>query len=676
MKSMSIPGISGNPLWQRWIKHLVGLILISVVSVSIAYQSRLPTKIDLARGNLLLTQGFFGPDKDAQHTFRWTGRDACIRFMNIGKATPILLYMRTNALRYQDQVYMTTITVNGTLVGSITRAGWRDWSFLITDTVSLRPEELVVGFHSAGFVLSELYPTSIDTRELGIAVHRVEIRPQWVPPNTLQDWLALLTIPSPGQLVFAMTLAVGLYWVSRILGASARLAFFSGCVIILLIAIQTAFFRLAQLEVVLLAVFVTGMVTAVRGWVGSRVGTQSQMPRRPSITALTYLKIGSVPRAIARVGVGMLLMWYVMLGIRTELNFLSVIPVPQGLLSDFNTSYLRAFQRAVAGDDPYDIRGHSPYRFIYPPPALFVIALFANIFPEELRVAMFLAVHLALLALILVGIARRYGYSLNHIWWWFPLAFAYAPLLELVHIGQINLISVFGIFLMFIYQGTAPAVAGVGMSLAILTKVTPGFFLLYLASGRSWHAISWSLVILTGALILTDLYFGWSIFSTYVDVFRNLLGEFVGTSLSLVSVLVSIGWIQQSAWQDAQYWLGLYLGVVFVISAVLSFRLGQREPLFLVLGMGSVVAAHQVHYHHYVFLLIPILVWMAWSRLRPAVVAWCFIGLTLIQVDRWYWTQNLLPHLFVHLSILAILGWQIARFLKKSELSPDSPHLH
>lgn len=67
------------------------------------------------------------------------------------------------------------------------------------------------------------------------------------------------------------------------------------------------------------------------------------------------------------------------------------------------------------------------------------------------------------------------------------------------------------------------------------------------------------------------------------------------------------------------------------------------------------------------FILLPVFIWLAWSRLHPAVVLWCFLGLNIIQIDRWFLTRGLLSQLFVHMSILGILAWQIVQALRSQE---------
>jgi hypothetical protein len=115
--------------------------------------------------------------------------------------------------------------------------------------------------------------------------------------------------------------------------------------------------------------------------------------------------------------------------------------------------------------------------------------------------------------------------------------------------------------------------------------------------------------------------------------------------------------------------------VVFILSGVVTYLTRKPEPLFIILCFGLALMPNVMWYHHYVFFLLPVLVWLAWQKQHPAVVAWCFAGLALIQMDRLYSflevTNGALAHGFGHLSILFVLGWQLrqARRLSRSKLS-------
>jgi hypothetical protein len=351
---------------------------------------------------------------------------------------------------------------------------------------------------------------------------------------------------------------------------------------------------------------------------------------------------------------------YIIFGLRTEWVLLAVKPFPHYLLEDFSY-YLRAYQLAAHGGDPYQIRAIGT-GFLYPPPALLLVGVFAPISGAIPRAAAYIGVNLLLLGMMLRGLVRYYHLAFRHVWWCLVLALPFAPLLELMYIGQINLIAAFGIFLLFCYEERLPVIAGFGLSLAICLKVTPFIFVAYLLTQRRWATLGWTLAWLVVESALSALFFGWQPFVTYIGVFINLSGVIVpgdGNSQALGSLLNYHGWISIADIPSAQHILGVYLLIVFAASAVIAYRWRQREPVFLILSLGIMVAPNIMWYHHYVFILLPVFIWLAWSRFHPAVVLWCFIGLTGIQIDRWFLTRGILSQLFVHVSILGILSWQI-----------------
>lgn len=310
----------------------------------------------------------------------------------------------------------------------------------------------------------------------------------------------------------------------------------------------------------------------------------------------------------------------------------------------------------MQGSDPYALR-EIGQGFLYPPPALLIIGIFSSIASDYLRNSVYLTFNFALLALMLWSIARHYGYSWNRIWWWFPLAFGFAPTLESLHIGQINLITQFGIALLFIFGERIPFLGGAGIALATFTKVTPVAFFGFLLIHREWRAAIWGIVLIIAAFIVSAMFFGWQPIITYPDVMGDLTRWFIvgGNSQSLVVVFHSFGWIQFEAWQKVRQALTIYIAVICILSGSAALISRQRESFFIVLSFAITILPNLMWYHHFVFFLLPVFVWIASSRFHPIIIVWCLTGLLLTQVDRWYWTHGLMPHLFAHLSILAIL---------------------
>ena len=384
---------------------------------------------------------------------------------------------------------------------------------------------------------------------------------------------------------------------------------------------------------------------------------------------------GQQARRAATIALALFLAGYLLLGFTTELEQIGRKPMPDHLIEDFGF-YARAWNDARTTGDPYTVR-EIGYAFIYPPPALLIVGLYAPIASLMPRAAALITTDVVLLALTLYLVARRYGYTLEQVWWWFPLAFGFAPFLELLHLGQINVITQFGILLMFALEESAPFLGGVGLALGVVTKVTPLAFAGYLLASRKLRAIAGLAVGLAGLCLLAGLVYGWRPFVTYVDVLKSLLTTFIvdPNSQSLAALLQSHGWIGGGSLQAVQRALTVYMLVVFAASGCIAYFTREREPLFIVLSLGIMLIPNVLWYHHYVFFLLPLFVWMAWRRLHPAVVLWCLIGLAFIQVDRQYSflqsSHGLLTHGFGHASILLVLGGQVRRAIGLLKTKPD-----
>ena len=134
--------------------------------------------------------------------------------------------------------------------------------------------------------------------------------------------------------------------------------------------------------------------------------------------------------------IALYLLVYLTMGAYTELKLIELFPIPEHLLQD-QRYYNRALNAALEHRDPYANRTIGT-GYLYPPQALLIIELFSHIQPFFLRVAIHAVVNIALLGSMVYGISRYYGYSIEKVWYWYILCFGFAPFLELLHIGQIN----------------------------------------------------------------------------------------------------------------------------------------------------------------------------------------------------------------------------------------------
>jgi hypothetical protein len=87
-----------------------------------------------------------------------------------------------------------------------------------------------------------------------------------------------------------------------------------------------------------------------------------------------------------------------------------------------------------------------------------------------------------------------------------------------------------------------------------------------------------------------------------------------------------------------------------------------KEPLFILTALGMMLAPNILWYHHYVFMLLPLLVWMAWKGLDKSIVIWCCLLLLIVQIDRRVPPYGLAIHLFSNITMWIVLFGQIREF--------------
>jgi len=348
---------------------------------------------------------------------------------------------------------------------------------------------------------------------------------------------------------------------------------------------------------------------------------------------------------------------YLTAGLYTELILVQRKPLPDYLFEDYYW-YREALFRTQQGQDPYAARDIGS-GYLYPPPALLIVEAYSQIPTWQLQVSVYTVANIIFMLLMIYGIAYRYGYSISEVWWWFVIGLGFTPFVAVLHLGQINMITVFAIFLMFFWESSRPVCSGLCLSAAIITKVTPIGFLGYLLVNRNLKALAGAVIGVGVFCVAAGMRYGWGHFVTYIDVFEKLMHVFSGgiNSQSLVAKLAYYHWIADVA--KAQRILMCYMAVVCIVSVSLAFLLRKREPLFIIAGLVMTLSGNIVWYHHYVFLLLGLFVWMGYRRLRPVVTIWCLLGLFIIQIDVCSLTYGLLVHIFGHLSILAILSHQL-----------------
>ncbi len=352
------------------------------------------------------------------------------------------------------------------------------------------------------------------------------------------------------------------------------------------------------------------------------------------------------------------LLIYLSGGIYTVVQQILALPFPLSIFMDYNF-YNQALLRVLSGGDMYAVREIGP-AFLYPPPALlFVDAL--NLLPKGVfQGSFFAALDMLMLASMVTLVCKKYSVSSQKTVLALVVSLSFAPFLITAEFGQINMLTQFGLGLLFIFAISFPWLAGLGLALAIVTKVTPLFFLAYLLATKNFKALGWTVISLAGFMLLAGLRYGIQPFFTYVDVFKGMTGilPIGANSQALAARLLMAGLSANIA--IIQFGVTLYLGIVILVSAWQTFRGKKPEATFIISGLAMMLSPNILWYHHYVFFLLPFLVWMGWQRKNTAVTLWCLASMLVIQFDYFLLTGGLIVHLIGHLSILMVL-FQSAR---------------
>src|SRR5512143_2773935 len=209
-------------------KPWIGLLIITAVTLAIAYQFRAPIVLGMTSPaeELYLTRGFYPNEETFGVTYRWTSGEAQVTLPGVGGGVPLKLHLQLHELRPAPlSPKPVVISLNSHEITAFTPTNdlaAYDFDLPASD---LRGEA-VIDLRSDTFRPKDALPDSTDERDLGLFVDQIKL-----------DYGTGLIVPP--LLVYALLIAsvIGAYGLSRTIGLSTRVSWVIAAIMLITAAI-------------------------------------------------------------------------------------------------------------------------------------------------------------------------------------------------------------------------------------------------------------------------------------------------------------------------------------------------------------------------------------------------------------------------------------------------------
>ena len=216
-------------------KPWIGLLIISAVTLALAYQFRAPIVLEMASPaeELYLTRGFYPSEETFGITHRWTSGEAQATLSGVGGGVPLKLHLQLHEFRPAPLTPQpVTIALNGNPITRFTPAtdlAAYDFDLPASDWRG----DAVVDLRSDTFRPRDTLPDSTDERDLGLFVDQIKL-----------EYGSGLIVPP--LLVYALLIAgvIGAYGLSKTIGLSTRVSLVLAAIVLIAEAIGVIGFRL------------------------------------------------------------------------------------------------------------------------------------------------------------------------------------------------------------------------------------------------------------------------------------------------------------------------------------------------------------------------------------------------------------------------------------------------
>jgi hypothetical protein len=239
------------------------------------------------------------------------------------------------------------------------------------------------------------------------------------------------------------------------------------------------------------------------------------------------------------------------------------------------------------------VTGHSPYPFVYPAPAAFLMAPFGAL-PWDVAVVAFTLTLIAALVLALRLLEVRD-------WRCYALALASMPMASSIMIGTLSPLLVLGAAAAWRYRDrryvVALAIVGV-----VVTKIFLWPLVFWLLATRRFRTAATTVVLGIGVTLGSWALLGFDGLGGYVHGLQRVAGIVQETSYSLFALLRLLGISSPAAHMTVLVATIAALGTLFVVA---RGKDGDRRSFVIALGIGF-LASPIVWMHYLVLVFVPI----------------------------------------------------------------------
>ncbi len=300
--------------------------------------------------------------------------------------------------------------------------------------------------------------------------------------------------------------------------------------------------------------------------------------------------------------------------------------------------YFTAYLRTLAGENPY-LPYHIGSSFVSHPFVLSFVSLFS--WHQEGYLAIFFwVVTSAILWVFVVQLVFHVaiddtsyilGRQENYQYWhggMLLIFLGFAPFWETIHIGQINVFVMLALILTYYFsERNSDLLAGFFLALSTVLKTSPIIFVLYFVALRRFKVVGSFLMAFIAFSLIPAIQFSPGVLADFWGILSKLGGEInpIAYNQSALSLLARLfdrwGWEYLAALKWAhKVIMAAFAGAVLVLVALGDSEKRSRLWGFALLLMIMTLSSPLVWYHHSLFLVLPLMLFLWHPGRRYAIL--------------------------------------------------------